>query len=605
MIRVAMAIILVTGLPCLGAVPAGSVEADDLPERVPPTAFRIAAARDEALARLAAVRRLLEERPSGEILARELDIPGLEAEIVRGVPDGAALGRGERSLRRIVPGRLQAAINDLRGAVGRLGRLARSAADAGALAAAQATLDRHFRDPALRLAPAGDLELREAFAQAASLTPDDEVVVALRQRLSLPNAVSFVGRDLVAALGRRHFDQPVATSERREGTAIAVSGRVGVDLTASAPESGGENLLLIRARGAGSLVATADRRRIHVGATATPKVECTQRVHIAPRGIAGDDPEVDAEFRSRLRCLGIDGALGACGLVRRIAGNAIQDALAANDPLVAREIEDGVRERVREEGITLAYRVNGLLQHAVWDQFAALDYRPDVRLHNDADGVWSETFYAHDDELAALGSRPPVPAGLGLDLCTWVHESVANNSLDTLANAAIDEATVRGLWHDQFKMSSADWDGLPEGRVPAVITLAEGRPLGVRFLPGEVRLELRATGCSLDGRPADEGPRTIRVGYRVERGPEGVRFLRDAVEFGADVPAAVRPTWERALNLFLAADIRPMQRFPNAKVRRILEMAHLDVGDGWIVVGSRRVADDAGSGTVAAGEAMP
>jgi hypothetical protein len=369
--------------------------------------------------------------------------------------------------------------------------------------------------------------------------------------------------------------------------------------------SRGENLLLVHARGTGAIAATADRRRVHVRATAAPTLECTQEVHILPRTIEGDTPRVNAEFRTRLTGVGIDGLLGECRLARRVAGRAIQDALAANDPRVAATIEKEVGERVREEGIKLAYRVNGLLQHAMWDQLAALDYLPESRLHNDASGIWSEAFYAHDEELAAVSPRPALPAGARLDLVTWVHESVAGNSLGALAGATVDEATIRGLWNDQFKLTSPQWDALPGGRFPAVITLAPDDPVGLRFVRDGVELRLAATSCELDGRPADAGRRTFRIRYRIERRPDGVGFLREPIEFGTDVPAGVRPTWERVLDLFLAADIRPMQRFPNAKARQLFELGHLDVTDGWLVVGSRRLPETEAisptAGAIAAG----
>jgi hypothetical protein len=48
-----------------------------------------------------------------------------------------------------------------------------------------------------------------------------------------------------------------------------------------------------------------------------------------------------------------------------------------------------------------------------------------------------------------------------------------------------------------------------------------------------------------------------------------------------------------------------MQRFPNAKARQLFELGHLDVTDGWLVVGSRRLPETEAisptAGAIAAG----
>lgn len=571
-----------------------------------PTAAEIAAARDHVVRRLETLRGLLAGQAIGVVLSRELDLDGLDAALA-GAPalapgpagtglDGDRLAACEAALRRVMPRSLQPALDDLRAAVGRLGRLVRLAHDAAGAAAALATLAVHAAEEHLRRTDTGETELREAFAQAARLVPD-ETLAPLRRRLSQPNDVGFVSADFIAFLARRQFEQPVTFSRQVAGARIAGTGRVSLDLSATVPVGDGENRLLVHARGGGTISATADRRRVHVVATATPTVTCTQAVHILPREIVGDTPDVAAAFRTRLQGVGIDGLLGRCRLVQRAAGRAIAEALAANDPRVAATLEDAVRERVREEGIQLAHRVNGLLRSTVWEQLRAVDYEPDVALSNDAAGLWSGTTWARADELAALTPRPAAPSGTGLDVVRWVHESAVTNALGGLSGATIDEATVRGLWETQFKLSSAEWEGLPGGRVPAVIRLAAGRPLTLRFVPDGVVIDLRAVGCDLDGRPADAGPRAVRIRYRVAAGGSGL--VRDPLEFAADVPAAVRPVWEAVLGLFCAREIRPLPRFPNRLARQVFALAHLHTADGWLVVGLRRATPDAGAADVA------
>lgn len=564
-----------------------------VPAIEPPSDIAIERAHAEATARLQDLCRALAPRAIGVVLARDLDLDGLEAALAerhasRSELVGTVLDPFERALRRTVPESLQPAVNDLRAAVGRLGKLMRLAADdAGVATSALATLTLHLAEPGLRATEAGEQELRDAFARAATLVPE-EVLGPLRRQLAQPNDVGFVSRDFIAWLARQHVEQPVEFARSVEGARIAGSGRVALDLSATVPESVSENRLLVHATGSGTIAATADRRRVHVRATALPGVRCTQAVHILPQSIAGDTPEVAATFRTQLERVRIDGALGRCRLVQRVAGRAIGEALAANDPRVAATLEDAVRERVREEGLQLAYRVNGLLRSTVWEQLRAVDYEPAVDLHNDSAGIWSATTWAHADELGALTPRPTLPSGPPLDVVRFVHESVVTGALGGLAGATIDEATVRGLWETQFKLSSPEWDALPGGRVPAAIRLADEDPLTLRFVPDGVVLDVRATGCDLDGRRADDGPRGFRIRYRVRGGPTGLGLVRDAIEFADDVPADARPVWEKVLPLFCARDIQPLPRFPNRLARQLVQLAHLHTADGWLVVGLER-----------------
>lgn len=558
-----------------------------------PRASELDGAQEQARARLVRLRRLLDDQAIGVVLSPALGLAELESALVPGraddgVTEGARLSRSARNLRQVVPPSLQAAVDDLRAAVDRLARLIHCAADDdGVTVTSLATLARQIATTSRPPSLDDEVDVRKAFASAATRLPD-ETLAPLRRRLSHPNDVGFVSRSFLAFLARQHVEQPVSFDRQVEGARISGTGRVVLDLSATMPRSLGENRLVLHARGSGTIAATADRRRVHVRATALPSVTCAQTVHILPRTIAGDTPDVSAEFRTKRQGVGIDGVLGRCRVVQRLAGRAIDAVLAANDPRVAAMLEDAVRDRVHEEGLALAYRVNGLLRSTVWDQLRAVDYMPTVELHNDDAGLWSETTYAHADELGALSRRPALPADGSLDVVRWVHESVLTNALVGLTGAMIDEATVRGLWETQFKLWSPDWETLPAGRVPAVIHLADERPVSLRFQPDGVVIDLRTTGCDRDGRRVDTGPRGFRVRYRVHEGATGLALVRDPIECATNVPAEIQPIWEEVLGLFCARDIRPVPRFPNRKARHLLRLAHLHAADGWLVVGLAR-----------------
>lgn len=581
-------------------VPLQSAELDAIPDGTrslaplaASSAAEITAARHEATARLTALRRQLGQQAIGVILGVELELDELAAELQRDDPDDAALRRIERSLRRILPGAVQHSVNALRNSVTRLARLNRlTGKNLENGDRALATIEAHLRDEGLRSSRDGESELREAYAIVSDLLPSSAAVETLQCRLSTANYTTFLSRDFVSAIARQHFDQPVHLRSYQQGALISANGAIRITLSATAPESDGENRLLLHAVGTGHIDATADRRRIHVRAAASPSVDGSQLLRILPTRVNPADPTVTVGFHTRLSGVSLDGPLGGCRLAKRLAGRAIQDRLTESDRTVAQTIETSVRDRVREEGISLAYRVNGLLNYAVWDRLAALDYSPRVRLRNDLAGMWSETFYAGNNQLAAVNARPPAPPVSRSDVAvqTWVHESAVANSLGLMGGVRVDEATVRGLWEVQFKLTSADWESLPPGRTPAAITLEDASPVALRFLAGGVELDLRATGCELDGNDAGGGPCSVRIRYHIDRDADGPRLIRDAFVFPETVPVDKRPIWEKVLGLFFAREIRPMPRFPNANVRAFLDLDSLTLSDGWLVVGLRRAA---------------
>ena len=550
-------------------------------------------ARQEAAAATAALRAELETGPLGVILIPELELDWVAAEIARDPSDAGALERLERSLRRMLPGRAQGALDRLRTGVGRLARLARRAEQGSAPAsAARATLETHLGHPP-GASPVTDGEVRAAFAALAAVAADElseSELRRLRERLSGANVSVLLKREFVAAIARREFTQPVEFHERQAGTAIAGKGHVSIAISASVPESRGENRLVVHAVGDGRITATAYRRRVHVAATAVPRVTGSDTVRLTPTAVVVEPPAVEARFTTRVSGLRVDGLVGHCRIVQGIARRAAQEALAGNDPAVAGRIERTVAGRVEEQATTLATKLNGLLQWGVWDRLAALDFRPEIRLSNDALGMRSDTWYAGSDQLGAIAPRPVIAAAdlARLDMVTWVHESAVNNSLEALSGLRLDEATVRGLWEVQCKLSSDEWRRLPPARIPAVITLATERPVAVRIVPGGIDLALRATGCELAGRVIDQEPREIRLGYRLDRDADGWRFTRGEAEFTPPPPAEQAAAWQEALGLFLGRSLRPLPRYRPSGLAEHMKAGYVDVRDGWLVVGAER-----------------
>ena len=558
---------------------------------------------DAALDRLRAE---LSEQPIGAILGRELKLDELEDEVRKDSLDADALGFLERHLRRILPGTLQESVRQLRVRLTRLAQLSRSSPEAVEQARhSLATLQRHLHDEQRRsTSPEGEREWRQAFSTLAAVLPSPAAADSLRVRLSHPNYSSLIKRDYVESISRQSIRVPVHFRQHQQGASVRGDGEVLVALTATLPRSDRDCQLRLHAAGSGTVAAAADLRRIHVRATAAPAVQGVQEFHITPNGITVDSPSVAARLSTRVSRVHLDGLLGRCRLIEALASQAVQDRLTANDPVVSVQIEQATRERVEDEGYALAYRINGLLHHGVWDRLGALDYVPTAHLTNDADGIRSDTYYADGRQLAAPGRCPEIPPSdfASLDIVTWVHESAINNSCESWAGIRLDEATARDLWQVQRKLTSDDWESLPPGRYPAEIVLADESPIAVTFSHQAVDVHLRATSCALDGRTIDSGLRTLRIRYQIRADSTGLRFTRQAFSFSDPLPADIKTAWEQVLSRFFGETIRPMPKFRNSGFSQFLRMHSLRMDNGWLVVGLARLVPTAPSDTHATNE---
>ncbi|MEY3204920.1 MAG: hypothetical protein RLZZ21_1251 [Planctomycetota bacterium] len=553
-----------------------------------PLPAEIDAARTEARAALTRLRNELADRAIGVVLTPELKLDQLIAALDAPAIAPEVLDEIEVSLRRTVPGDAGRLVDRLRASVARLARLARL--DDGTVAEGRRALDAirvHLSDPTT---PDGDDEtdatLRAAFATLARLVPDEQTTVAVRRRLSTPNEGVFVGRSFVEAAARQSFTVPVGSRTRSEGTTVSGTGSVRIDLAATLPPADGASVLRMHAVGTGRIDATADRRRVHVRARATPDVTGTDDVRILWDRVVGGEPDVQARFRSQLAGVRIDAVIGRCRLVKAIASRAIQDRLAESDPQVSRQIERDVAARVKEESLSLAYRLNGLLQWGVWDRLAAIDFTPEVWLCNDEAGARSDTWYAGPGQLGAVRPRPPLPTSLTqpVAVATWVHESAITNSLARLGGIRLDEATVRGLWEVQCKLTCDEWTDLAPARIPSAITLADDEPLRVRFTREGFDVRLRMKACEHAGRPVATGSREVSLAYRLGRDERGPVLTRASLSWADGTPAEDRGEMEQAIGLFLGRTIRPLPRYRTSGFAKFLQVAHLELRDGWLAV---------------------
>jgi hypothetical protein len=548
-------------------------------------------AKNEAAAALNRLQMELSEQAIGVILSQELQLARLSSELHQETPDLQSLKDIEKSLRRILPGKVQRTSDELRHSVAKLiKQLSLSPAEIDIAKQSIATIRLHFQNEQLRQTRTGERELRNAFAELSARHPSSRDIDALHKSLSFANYSSLIKKEFLTTLSQRSFELPVHFRDCKDGTSIVGEGKFKVALSLELPSSIGENQMLICATGTGQIGVAADRNRIHVCAQLTPQIQGQQSLHIRPSQIVADSPHVAAQLRTQVTQVKVNGLLGCLRITENVATRAIQSRLTANEKSVSDQIERKVQERVEEEAFDMAYRINGLIQHGIWDRIQSLEYKPEVMLQNDSQGIHADTHLVSSHQLGALSKRPAIAADRfqQLDLMTWVHESAINNVFDSLSSIRLDEATVRGLWETQFKLTSDEWKNLPPGRIPAVITLADQSPLELRFVPQGIELRLRAIACELDGRIEDEGIREITVRYHIGNVANEAQCSRQPLVFPDDFPPDKVAVWTKALDLFFGRTIRPMPKFRNASFSSFLRLGYLNLIDGWLVIGTAR-----------------
>jgi hypothetical protein len=543
---------------------------------------------EEALDRL---RESLSEQAIGTILSKELQIDRLATELQKDLPDAIVLSGIERSLRRLLTGKVQRPTDELRAKVANLAKLLCLSPEGLNIARQSiATIRDHLQNEQLRQSPIGDRELRQAFADLTHHHPSDLDIAMLGQKLSGANHSSLIKKEFLTTVSQRSFELPIHLSECQDGTSIVGSGKMHIAISLELPPGNGEIPMIVNATGTGLIQVAADRNRIHICGQVSPQIRGQQPLHIRPSQISGDAPTVNAHLRTKLTQVKIDGLLGRLRVTERLASRVIQSKLDANERSVSEKIEKTVQERVQEEGFDLSYRINGLIQHGVWERIQSLDYKPEVQMQSDSQGVHTSTRFVGRNQLGALTKLPEIAPDRyqQLDLITWVHESAINNMFDSFGSIRLDEATVRGLWETEFKLTSEDWKNLPPARIPAVITLADQSPLKVRFFNQGIEVGLRATSCELDGRVRDNVPREFAVRYLVANTAHGAEFLRQPLILPDGLQDETIAVWTQTLDLFFGKTIRPKPKFRNSSFSSFLRVGYLNLNDGWLVIGVAR-----------------
>jgi len=436
--------------------------------------------------------------------------------------------------------------------------------------------------------PQNEEAVRLAFRELAALRRFDDLLGEYRATRSGFSYRVRMSDDYIEEESRRTFEVPVAFPTYSGGMSIFVRGTAVSDATVEVVPNETQGELRVEVFSNGRFALSGSKKKMSFTATSLQRMRSTQPMYLDPAAIETPGPTVRDRSCTTLNSLHFCTCLPIIGrIASRVARPIASRKVAEQDPVIARKVEDQLRERVAEEGFDIAYRVNGKFG-AIGSEFFPNDGdKPRLTIRSTADDITWSAVYADADELGALS--PPASdastAAASFEVRHWAHESAAENWGTRLNGKPLDEATFRLLLKEDLNLFSKEFDAMPTLRTPAVLLFANDEPLGVKFRDGAVELTLRLQGYSV-GRDVNwKSPKTVKLRYRLVADANGIRLVRENENYLKDI------AWKRALDHFLPAVYEPLPRFHNGNFKTRLTLQMLTIADGWLSTGANRTPE--------------
>jgi hypothetical protein len=558
---------------------------------IPSTEDQIQDAKSRTIAHLAVLNAELDSTPLGAIYRDEYSLTTLSAQLAAIPLDVNSLQNSATALRKVIPGKLQQQFHQLDEQLSQLIALLRSTESAMSLGRDMlAVLRKHSNDNSLRSGPEGASELRKAFGEIANIHPDTEAIHNLQNILSQANTITLIRRSFIDRESRGSFVIPVAQATASEGTQIHASGTLKVNYSAELSNSPNDCSLLLNVDGSGEIVTRAVRNKISIAAAVRPFITGSQSLQIKPAEIRGATPTIQASLKAQVLDTNVNCFLGRLPMVERLLSRVVQRKLDENTPKLSDRVETDIRNKTEEVGYQLAYRINDLLRHKIWDRFHILTFEPRISIFNDPLGIHYSAHYMMHDQLAALTPPPELPASTKeqLDIISQIHESAVTNALSNLPAFSIDEATMRGIWQVQLKLEHPSWNSPQPATIPSVIHLRTPAPLSLSLDNDQVILTLHGDSYQLEDKPLEASHCDIRVIYKVDRVGNQIHLVRKPFEFVGDISEEHRFSWGKILDRMLPDQLHPLPRFQQVGISSFIQLKYLQISDGWLVIGQSR-----------------
>lgn len=534
------------------------------------------------------------------VLALDLELPELVRLLDSPLPgtqflETQFLETYERRLRRVVSGPEQRLIDDLREQVGELRRLA--AGTEASLIGARDALDYlsnlHSTAQMRMLTDDENRQIRQSFEtlQRSNLSPG--TLASLQRSLSYPNLMIRVKKRAAERESRVPFTIPVHSDTCSDQTRVIANGKLDFETSACFPENLSTIPLLASVSGGGHIRADISRSSSGISASIRATGAGTQPLELTQRTVERGIPHVNVRLSSQLQSVQLAGLLNRSHLARRFVSRIAQRKLAEQDSTLARQIEEKASEKASEEGIKLANKVNSLLINNLWSRLESIDFAPSVGLSSDSVYLRSSSLYALPEQLGSLEQPPALSPDLErrIDWCALVHESAAGNLLSSLRGKTLDEATLRGIWQVQLKLTREAWELPTESHFASTITFDPVKASEFHFEDHSAKLILYLADGKLGAGSPLGASCTAHVRYRLNATKEGIQIVRDEIEFAGDMTMDQQRVWGDLLNLFLPESVSPIPRFRPSLWTQFASLEHADAQAGWLILGLKFCVD--------------
>lgn len=531
----------------------------------------------------------LSQHAVGYALSLDLQLPTLETELSQPAVNLEVLQRYETRLQRIVPGKDQIALDRLRKAIGDYRRAAASTEDS--LRAAEQGLSK-LKELVPQIETRSftyteELEIRDIYRSLhhTILPPLD--LAKLQQALAYPNAQTRVRKSTIEKQNPFTFDVPVKLGECNNNTQIAATGSVKIHLHATFPNHPTAIPIMMHVTGDGQISATADRTPAHIIAAINANASGTQPLEIGAKEIGLASPNVKVDLNSQLQNVRLDGHLNRVRLLRNLLSRVAQQELAKQDRVLSQQIEDRAIEQAKEQGYSLAHKINGLLNRGLWNRLESLNFSPTVKLSVDSQFIHNQAMYAYPNQLGALKSPQVIPAEIEqhLDVVTAIHESTVNNVMGLLQGTSIDDATVRGIWQVQLKLTRSNWDLPTLAHIPSKISFSGERPIQFQWVNHTCEINLPFASGRLEDQRDDLPPCDVRLRYRLGSDQSGFIIQRDPIEISSQLSEDTLAQWTELINRFFPESLHPIPQYRSSILKEYLSLRYLNAEAGWLTIG--------------------
>lgn len=554
------------------------------------------ALRAKALATCSSTIEVLSQSAVGYALVLDQELPSLEALLKNQHPDLEQLIAFEERLRLITPGSHQAFIDQLQAHLSEYRRTYATNAETLKMARSGiATL--RTTPPGKKLSESEQQNTSAAFAALYNVAIDPRILRRLQTAISMPNVQTQYRTRSLELQGQKSFQFPIQFSSCTDRTRIQTDGTVSVSLVPRFGSSNQSIPLAMHVEGLGVFNATADRSPANVSATFTVMATGLQPMQLHPLSIERKLPDVNAQVEADLQDVRLEGHLSRSRILHTILGRAIERKLEEQEPLLSRKIELTLSQRANEEGEKLSYKINHLLTQSIWSRLESIRFTPDISLSSAPTYITSQSLYAYPDQLGALTHPPAVPPDIKeqLDWTTHTHESAINNICRKVRGFQLDEATMRGVWQVQLKLTAPEWETPRSAVIPAVITFAIAEPIRIEFREHRLNVHLRLHTASTTSKPSSLSPIATTFSYSLAKKDDRFHIVRSPFTLPAHLNDMDAQAWQKVLTRFFPETLEPIPKFRPSMWENFVSLRYLNAQEGWLSVGLRSVTPEANS----------